>query len=120
MDEARTRRLQRLLRRLGQAVHGSVVRSDDVRGCLEELHENGWRAVMLVETSVACDEHGELDVAKGTLRLHVDDERDAVGYRIDVDDARWLSSLGIAAGRHRGNGIQVSREPVERDVDGEP
>lgn len=117
MEESRTRRLQRLLRRLGQAVHASVVRSDEVRGCLEELHDDGWRAVMLVEASVACDEHGEVERDKGSLRLHVEGKRTAPAYRMDVDDAKILSSLGIAPGRHRANGTALSREPAERETD---
>ncbi len=51
MDESRTARLRELLRRLGQAVHSSVAGSDEVRSCLEDLHGDGWHAVMLLETS---------------------------------------------------------------------
>ena len=62
MEESRTQRLQELLRRLGKAVHGSVVRSEEVRTCLDELHDEGWRAVMLLETSLACGESGSVEV----------------------------------------------------------
>ena len=99
MDETRNRRLHELLRRLGQAVHGSVVRSDEVRGCLEELGEQGWRAVMLVETAVACDEKGELETAAGTLRVHVNVDQDGPAYRIDAADTHllaWLAHIGQA------------------------
>ena len=118
MDEARNRRLHELLRRLGQAVHGSVVRSDEVRGCLEELGEQGWRAVMLVETAVACDEKGELETAAGTLRVHVNVDQDGPAYRIDAADTHLLASLGIAPGRHRANGASSRRTAAEREVDG--
>jgi len=118
MDEARNRRLHELLRRLGQAVHGSVVRSDEVRVCLEELGEQGWRAVMLVETAVACDEKGALEAAAGTLRVHVSDDQDGPAYRIDAADARLLASLGITPGRHRANGAGSRRAAAEREVDG--
>ena len=40
MEESRTQRLQQLLKRLGRAVQGSVVQSEEVRECLEELHED--------------------------------------------------------------------------------
>ena len=43
MEESRTQRLQHLLRRLGQAVQSSVASSDEVRDCLDQLHEDGWR-----------------------------------------------------------------------------
>ena len=58
MEERRSRKLQDILRRLGRAVHGSVVNSDEVQMCLRELHENRWDAVMLLEASVACKDEG--------------------------------------------------------------
>jgi len=116
MEESRTQRLQQLLRRLGKALHGSVVRSDEVRACLEELHGDGWRAVMLLETSLACGEDGGIEVERGTLRLHVDTESGSnAEYRIDTADARFLSSLGISAGRHRSPSKNLSRPTREHD-----
>ena len=101
MEESRTLRLQQLLKRLGEAVHGSVVRSEEVRSCLEEMHEDGWHGVMLLETSVACREDGKLEVARGNMRLHVDADHDPAVYRIGADDARFLSDIGISPSRHR-------------------
>ena len=116
MEESRTQRLQELLRRLGKAVHGSVVRSEEVRTCLDELHNEGWRAVMLLETSLACGESGLVEVDSGTLRMHVDTTDPAVPeYRLDVADARFLSSLGISAGRHRSPSNTRLRQQAERD-----
>lgn len=117
MEESRTQRLHQLLRRLGKAVHGSVVGSDEVRACLSELHDDGWRAVMLVETSLACDEKGSVEADTGTMRLHVDSEGQTPNYRIGVEDASLLASLGIAPGRHRGNGAVGRRAPAEHDLD---
>jgi len=101
MEESRTQRLQQLLKRLGQAVHGSVVQSQDVRECLEELHDSGWRAVMLLESSLVCRDGGVLDGEEGTIHIHVDPSDAEVSYRLDADDARLLSTLGISPTRHR-------------------
>jgi hypothetical protein len=118
MEESRTQKLQQLLRRLGKAVHGTVVRSDEVRACLEELHDNGWRAVMLLETSLACREDGSIEVERGTLRLHVDDENgSSPEYRIDTADAKFLSSLGISTGRHRSRSTKGLRPTAGHDDD---
>jgi hypothetical protein len=116
MEESRTHRLQELLRRLGKAVHGSVVHSDEVRACLDELHDEGWHAVVLLETSLACCESGSVEVDKGVLRMHVGTADSAIPeYRLDVADARFLSSLGISAGRHRSPNNAVGRPRAERD-----
>lgn len=119
MDEERTERLQELLRKLGKAVHASVVRSEDVRACLEELHEDGWQAVMMLEASLACGEDGSLDVERGTLRLHVQSDDLAPEFRMDVADAKFLASLGISPVRHRSNGTTVRRAEPERDSENE-
>ena len=119
MSESRTQRLHQLLRRLGKAVHASVARSEEVRSCLSDLHDDGWKAVMLVETSLACDENGVIESETGTMRLHVDADGEGPNYRIGVDDATWLSSLGIAAGRHRSNGVKKHRARAEHEIDGD-
>jgi len=101
LEESRTKRLQQLLKRLGQAVHGSVVQSQEVRDCLEELHEDGWRAVMLLESSLVCRDSGVLSAKDATIHIHVDPSEAAAAYRIDADDAQLLNSLGISPTRHR-------------------
>lgn len=101
MEESRTKRLQELLKRLGAAVHGSVVESEEVRDCLEELHEDGWRAVMLIESSLVCSDSGAVQSREGTVHIHVDPSSAATSYRIDAEDARLLTSLGISPTRHR-------------------
>lgn len=115
MEESRTQRLHELLRRLGKALHETVVRSDEVRACLDELHEDGWRAVMMVETSLACGEDGSIEAGRGTMRLHVAENSVMPEYRIGVDDARFLSSIGISAGRHRSTPRRVPRTESEPD-----
>ena len=117
MEESRTQRLHGLLRRLGKALHENVVRSDEVRACLDQLHEDGWQAVMMIEASLVCGENGASEVGRGTMRLHVAEDTTAPDYRIGVDDARFLSSIGISAGRHRSLPRHVPRAQPESDDD---
>jgi hypothetical protein len=116
MEGSRTQRLQQLLKRLGQAVHGSVVRSKEVRACLDELHEDGWTAVMLLEASLACRETGALEVENGAIHIHVDPAEASSAYRIDSGDANLLSSLGISPSRHRSQGA-ASRPKADDEPD---
>ena len=103
-----------MLRRLGKALHATVVRSEEVRECLQDLHEDGWQAVMMLETSLVCGDDGSLEVGRGTMRLHVEENSASPEYRIGVDDARFLSSLGISAGRHRSPAKRLP-PPVDTD-----
>lgn len=119
MEESRTQKLQQLLKRLGQAVHGSVVQSKEVRACLDELHEDGWRAVMLLEASLACRDNGVFEVEEGSIHIHVDPTEVTADYRIDATDARLLSSLGISPSRHRSRSnarrVEADDKPDRRD-----
>jgi hypothetical protein len=101
MEESRTQRLHQLLKRLGQAVHGSVLESKEVRACLEELHGDGWDGVMILEASFVSRSTGELESENAAVRIHVDPETSTASYRIDASDASLLSSLGISSDRHR-------------------
>jgi len=115
MEDSRTQRLHELLRKLGKALHATVVRSEEVRECLEELHEDGWQAVMMLETSLACGEDGAVEVGRGTMRLHVGENSSTPEYRIGVEDARFLASVGISIGRYRSPSKRLSRPQTEPD-----
>ena len=86
LEESRTKRLHQLLKRLGQAVHGSVVQSEEVRECLEELHEDGWTAVMLLESSLVCRDGGGLTSKEARLHIHVDPTEQDAPYRLDAGE----------------------------------
>lgn len=109
MSQPRTQKLQQLLKRLGQAIHGSVVNSEEVQACLRELHEGGWDAVMLLDAAVACREDGSLEVDKAALHVHAEPEPLQVSYRINRDDASLLGSLGISPSRYRSQSPRIPR-----------
>ncbi len=99
--ESRTKKLHELLKRLGGAVHGSIVNSEEVSACLKELKEGGWDAVMLMEAALVCRDEGGSPVEASSLHIHVDPTAEKVKYRISPTDARLLTRLGISPTRHR-------------------
>jgi len=102
MEDSRTKKLHQLMKRLGTALHGSVVDSDEVQACLKELHEAGWDAVMLLEASVVCRSDGTLEPETASLHVHADPRPDVrVEYRMNLHDTAFLASLGISPTRHR-------------------
>ena len=101
MKESRTQKLQQLLKRLGRAVQGSVVNSDEVSSCLHELRRDGWDAVMLLDASLVCRQDGSVETKDAAVHIHVDPVEHKVSYRIDARDAAMLRALGISPSRHR-------------------
>ena len=110
MEERRTQKLHQLLKRLGQAVHGSVVESDEVQACLHEMHALGWNGVMLLEASLACLESEGVATEEASVHIHVDASAAKVSYQIDARDAEILASLGISPTRHRSSPRMRPRE----------
>jgi hypothetical protein len=92
-------------------VQGSVSESEEVRECLDQLHDDGWRAVMLLHSSLVCRDGGALEVEEGAIHIHVDPDQREVNYRIDAADAELLSALGISPTRHRSPGTRPRSEP---------
>jgi hypothetical protein len=101
VDEARTKKLRQILKRLGEAINASVADSDDVHECLAELHADGWDAVMLLEASLVCREDPHPETSPEPVRIHVDTTLREAEYRLGQNDVRLLSSLGISPSRHR-------------------
>ncbi len=101
MDNERSKKLRKLLERLGTAIHASVVHSDEVKVCLDELQSLGWEAVMFLEANLGCRSDEGADSADGTLRIHVGATDGESEYRIVPNDARWLASIGISPTKRR-------------------
>ena len=101
MSDSRARRLQELMKRLGEAVHRSVVDSEEVEACLREIHAEGWDAVMLLEASLACRDGVVVESEGASLHVHADPTPPRVQYRLNLQDAMWLASIGISPTRHR-------------------
>jgi hypothetical protein len=100
MEDSGTRKLQSILKRLAQAVHGAFVNADEVKTCIDELREDGWTAVLHLEASLVCRPSGTSSEGP-RVHLHVEPEETAIRYRLDVRDAELLSSLGISPSRHQ-------------------
>ncbi len=101
MDHERSKKLKRLLERLGTAIHASVVDSEEVRSCLDELKRGGWDAVMFLEAALGCRSDDTAEPTRGSLRIHVGATHGESDYRLCSDDARWLAAIGISPTRHR-------------------
>ncbi len=110
--ESRTKKLQLLLKKLGKAVHASIVNADEVAACLRELKAHGWDAVMIVEASLVCRGDGGSAIEDSSMHIHIDPASDEVRYRINSGDARLLSTLGISPTRHRS--ASSKRPPAQR------
>ncbi len=100
MDDPHTRKLQRMLERLGRAIHASVVDSAEVDECLSRLRGDGWNGELLIEAALVGRGGDETRSVGGRLRIRVH-RPDRPEYLLSADDARWLVAIGISPTRQR-------------------
>jgi hypothetical protein len=98
VDDARTRRLQQLLERLGTAIRDAVADAAEVDNCLSRLRAEGFEGELLVEAALLAA--GDDEAAADRLRIHVD-RPDRPEYLLTPEDARWLAAIGISPTRRR-------------------
>jgi hypothetical protein len=98
VDDARTRRLEHLLERLGTAIRAAVADSAEVDNCLSRLRAEGLAGELLVEAALiaAGDDVGSAE----RLRIRVD-RPDRPEFLLTPEDARWLAAIGISPTRRR-------------------
>ena len=101
MHNERSKKLRKLLERLGTAIHASVVDSDEVKLCLNKLQSGGWDAVMFLEAALGCRSGDSASSTEETLRIRIGTTHGESEYLLVPDDARWLTAIGISPTRHR-------------------
>ncbi len=115
MEESRAEKLHEILKKLGEALHRSLVSSEEVQACLQELHDSGWDAIMMLEASVVCQEDGTISTDRAALHIHAAPPEHGTAEEITPDDVRMLRSLGILANVDRSmHRAPRSDDPTDR------
>jgi uncharacterized protein (UPF0335 family) len=87
-----TSRLRELIQQLGEAIHESVVESDQIAGVVQDIRKHGFDVLLMLEATiglneVAAKERGELDT--GTDEV-------GAGGPFTQTDLHFLKSLRIS------------------------
>jgi hypothetical protein len=69
---------------------------------------------------VACRADGAVVSEDASMHVHADPSPERVTYRINLQDAMWLASLGISPTRHRSVSPAPSRPEQPSRQDDEP
>jgi uncharacterized protein (UPF0335 family) len=104
-----TSRLRELIQQLGEAIHESVVESDQIAGVVQDIRKHGFDVLLMLEATiglneVAAKERGEPDT--GT-------DESGAGGPFTQTDLHFLKSLRISV---EGEAENAS----ESDTQGEP
>ena len=81
-----TSRLRELIQQLGEAIHESVIESEQIAGVVQDIRKHGFDVLLMLEATIGLNE-----VTKDGAE--VDEENDVP---FNQNDREWLRSLRIS------------------------
>ena len=84
-----TPRLRELIQQLGEAIHESVIESEQIAGVVQDIRKHGFDVLLMLEATIGLNEVS----AKET---DSENAEDAEGTEFTQNDRDWLRSLRIS------------------------
>jgi hypothetical protein len=97
-----TSRLRELIQQLGEAIHESVIESEQIAGVVQDIRKQGFDVLLMLEATIGLNEVSAVPVREG------DEETDeADGAAFTKNDRDWLRRLRISVeGEDESNSIE--------------
>ena len=83
-----TSRLRELIQQLGEAIHESVIESEQIAGVVQDIRKHGFDVLLMLEATIGLNEVGSKDAA--------DEESGAEEGEFTQNDLNFLKSLRIS------------------------
>ena len=85
-----TTRLRELIQQLGEAIHESVIESEQIAGVVQDIRQHGFDVLLMLEATIGLNEvTAKEDEAEG-------EEEDALEAPFTPNDLHFLRSLRIS------------------------
>jgi pyridoxine 5'-phosphate synthase PdxJ len=88
-----TTRLRELIQQLGEAIHESVIESEQIAGVVEEIRRNGYDVLLMLEATIALNDLAEEAEAE-QVEVHVGHPGEEQAFT--QNDLSFLRSLRIS------------------------
>jgi hypothetical protein len=85
-----TSRLRELIQQLGEAIHESVIESEQIAGVVQDIRKHGFDVLLMLEATIGLNEV----VAKGSASGDAEEAEGEAPF--SQNDREWLRSLRIA------------------------
>jgi hypothetical protein len=103
-----TSRLRELIQQLGEAIHESVIESEQIAGVVQDIRQYGFDVLLMLEATIGLNEVGSKDAEDAEAGT----EGQAEGGPFTKNDVNFLKSLRIAVEGEE-NGQDVNDESDE-------
>jgi len=103
-----TSRLRELIQQLGEAIHESVIESEQIAGVVQDIRKHGFDVLLMLEATIGLNEVG----ARNTETHEAGAEEDSEAAPFTQNDLHFLKSLRISVEGDEG-------DDTESGTDGE-
>ena len=87
-----TSRLRELIQQLGEAIHESVIESEQIAGVVQDIRRHGFDVLLMLEATIGLNEVSAKDAEEGETVTEPSDEDGA----FTKNDVNFLRSLRIS------------------------
>ena len=99
-----TSRLRELIQQLGEAIHESVIESEQIAGVVQDIRKHGFDVLLMLEATIGLNEVSAKEAEAG------DGEEIEGELPFTQNDREWLRSLRISV-----EGDNGEDEPSEKE-----
>ena len=99
-----TSRLRELIQQLGEAIHESVIESEQIAGVVQDIRKHGFDVLLMLEATIGLNEVKEGENPEST-------EISEDGTKFTKNDVNFLRSLRISIEGEDGEITDQSDEP---------
>ncbi|MFP5249617.1 MAG: hypothetical protein ACLGP3_07305 [Acidobacteriota bacterium] len=92
-----TSRLRELIQQLGEAIHESVIESEQIAGVVQDIRKHGFDVLLMLEATIGLNEVNAADTKEGE---EGEEAREAGAFT--QNDLHFLRSLRISVEGDRG------------------
>ena len=91
-------RLRDLIQQLGEAIHESVIESEQIAGVVRNIRHHGFDVMLMLEATIGLNDVANDKILEGTEPAEVDGEEgsDADGGPFTTHDVKFLKRLRIS------------------------
>jgi hypothetical protein len=87
-----TSRLRELIQQLGEAIHESVIESEQIAGVVQDIRRHGFDVLLMLEATIGLNEVS----SKESEEAEAGNEANADGSAFTKNDVNFLRSLRIS------------------------
>jgi hypothetical protein len=106
-----TSRLRELIQQLGEAIHESVIESEQIAGVVQDIRQHGFDVLLMLEATIGLNDVAAKEAGEGTEQAEKEALQTAMSAKANLlkfgapftqNDLSFLSSLRISvAGEHQ-------------------